>query len=496
MFSSIKIRLLVLSLSAVLAILVVGSSGYYGFSSMASALHEANDNSIPSIRILGKITYLFSNLRSADSRHILESDEAGWKSTDELIKTRQGNLTKTMETYEPLISLPGEKETYTTAKEKIEAYFKLEDQLMSLSRTNDAEATALFKGDMKKVSDEIVKHIDDLVEMNDKAADDHAKASDTLQIQIMWAMIIIILLAIATVAGLAWAIIRSVGGGLSKLGHCLTALSQLDLRAKATDLSQDEIGAALGMYNSTLNQLLNVINHTKESANAVSTASNELSSTMDTISAATEEQSAALQEIASAVEETSSSAVSVRQKTEQSVAATDSVANEFKKATESLRDLQESAAGIEEARGVIQEIADQINLLALNAAIEAARAGEAGRGFAVVADEVRKLANSAGSSTQQITERIARLKDSVEKTSESLHTSVSLMTGVKDNAKFMIGSVTEQTAAIEQISRSIGEFRHQMEDMVRSIHESKIASSSLSETAVELSSTAGQFKTN
>jgi heme-based aerotactic transducer len=76
--------------------------------------------------------------------------------------------------------------------------------------------------------------------------------------------------------------------------------------------------------------------------------------------------------------------------------------------------LEDSSAQIGEISGVLRQTADQINLLALNAAIEAARAGDAGRGFAVVAEEVRKLAETTQARLTESTAAIEAMQRTIE----------------------------------------------------------------------------------
>src|SRR5690606_17581489 len=63
---------------------------------------------------------------------------------------------------------------------------------------------------------------------------------------------------------------------------------------------------------------------------------------------------------------------------------------------------------VNEAIGVIDNIAFQTNILSLNAAVEAATAGEAGKGFAVVAQEVRNLATRSAEAAKEIKEIVER----------------------------------------------------------------------------------------
>ena len=123
------------------------------------------------------------------------------------------------------------------------------------------------------------------------------------------------------------------------------------------------------------------------------------------------------------------------------------------------QELERSTQEIQKILTVIDGIADQSKLLALNASIEAARAGESGRGFNVVAQEVKKLASRTEDATRQITETIAQIAESRDRSVASIEAMGDVM-GRVDRTQ---GLVADTMRAQRSATRGVQDFAEQMQ---------------------------------
>ncbi|MFQ5476889.1 MAG: methyl-accepting chemotaxis protein [Nitrosopumilus sp.] len=209
-------------------------------------------------------------------------------------------------------------------------------------------------------------------------------------------------------------------------------------------------------------------------------ASEQLSNTVMDLESATksqtsgiEEVSQSLQSIATAIQGVSANAGKAMNMMKESEKITLSISADAEKGmgkmdsmksivSESSKDVQKLAgelAKVDNMTEFITQIAEQTNLLALNAAIEAARAGDVGRGFAVVADEVRRLAENSKKGAEDISELINALKESSDKTTDSIKKGNSIVqdayeviTNILESIKNITTSITEVVAQMQEIS--------------------------------------------
>ena len=193
---------------------------------------------------------------------------------------------------------------------------------------------------------------------------------------------------------------------------------------------------------------------------------------------------------------------------EQVVRGIDEVQKQALALKEDMDGLGKQAQGIGQVLDVISDIADQTNLLALNAAIEAARAGDAGRGFAVVADEVRNLAEKTMQATKEVgvaiggiqegaRRNIAHVDSAARKIDEatalagksggSLTEIVTLVDLTTSEVNSIAAASQEQSAASEEIARSVEDVNRVSVEMAEVMHQSAAAVNDLAEQAFKLS---------
>ncbi|PRM87814.1 methyl-accepting chemotaxis protein [Aliarcobacter cryaerophilus] len=256
--------------------------------------------------------------------------------------------------------------------------------------------------------------------------------------------------------------LNTLNGNISNILTVLTSYSKLDFRPR---LKHNDLEGIIKELEKDINILRDVITQTlldnkkvgftlKENANILSFNMQSISTAANSQAASLEETAASLEEITSNITnntQTTTKMASYGEKVKESIKIGQDLAN---KTVSSMEDINKQALAINEAIGVIDQIAFQTNILSLNAAVEAATAGEAGKGFAVVAGEVRNLASRSAEAANEI-KRIVQLATSKTKEgSEIANSMIEGYTSLNENISITLDLIQNVTTASKE--QSIG----------------------------------------
>ncbi|WOS66032.1 HAMP domain-containing methyl-accepting chemotaxis protein [Sinorhizobium fredii] len=153
-----------------LLVLLLAGQGLFAFSSIGSVYDDVQSlatNWVPSVDITNKINITMADLRGSQTRLLLASDVAAVEKTEHAIGEDIAALRERMSTYEALISEPEERTTYQEFKEKVDAYLKLNERVVTLFKAQQREeANKLVLGDVRDTYLEMEELIQRLVQIN------------------------------------------------------------------------------------------------------------------------------------------------------------------------------------------------------------------------------------------------------------------------------------------------------------------------------------------
>ena len=269
---------------------------------------------------------------------------------------------------------------------------------------------------------------------------------------------------------------NNIAGSTNKVLDVLISFGKLDF----TNSVRNDNGKIALALNEVAKLITTMLIENKSIGLSLQNSSHILLSNVDTLNKNANITAVSLEETAASLEEITGN---IRGNTS-NIAKMASFANELTSSattgqklaadtTVAMDEINKQVSAINDAIGVIDQIAFQTNILSLNAAVEAATAGEAGKGFAVVAQEVRNLAARSAEAAKEIKNLV---ENANTKANEGKAIADSMIHGYEDLNQNISKTIelivdvekasNEQLVGVEQINDSVNRLDHQTQENV------------------------------
>lgn len=469
--SSLKMKLILLTLSLSIFTVAAGGIGVYFLKSTTDTYEWILARPIPKLSNVKDMLASYRRLRIHVTLLAVPGITKDY--ADGVLKTINTTLAAyevSSKEYVALGFIPGQKELYDKVDDSWHKYQELSLKMISLFKTGTPGDLEIMTKYVLKESDDLAteytKNYMDLVAFHEnivKVSESNA-TKDAERGTLTSVVIAVVSFVFAFIIGIVFSnyvtkTLQDIATELSTSGDQVSSASS-QIAAASEELSQatTQQAASLQETSSSIEEISSMINSNTENAKQSSVVSEQSLSTAERGKVVVDHMIKAIGEINS---------------------SNNGIMEQINETNREIENIVKIINEIGNKTKVINDIVFQTKLLSFNASVEAARAGEQGKGFAVVAEEVGNLAAMSGAAALEITTMLEGsiktvegiVKDSKEKIGKLILTGKEKVDTGTRVAHECEGVLNEIVSSVASVSKMVNEISSASQEQAQGVHE-------------------------